>query len=102
MLLITGRGWIVISEAMAFGLPVVVHQADGTEYDLVRNGVTGMRVSGAGVDDFREALEALRSDPLRCQAMGSASRQAVRSVWTTGNMVRQITRAVQYANWVRN
>ena len=92
----------MISEAMAFGLPVVVHQADGTEYDLVRNGVTGVRVSGAGVEDFREALEALRSDPVRCEAMASASRQAVRSLWTTSNMVGQITRAAQYAWSARN
>ena len=102
VLLIPGRGGIVISEAMAFGVPVVVHQADGTEYDLVQNGVTGVRVSGAGVEDFREALEALRSDPVRCEQMASASRQAVRSLWTTSNMVSQITRAAQYAWSARN
>ncbi len=102
VLLIPGRGGIVISEAMAFGLPVVVHHADGTEYDLVRSWVTGVRVAGDGVEDFREALEVLRSDPARCVAMASASRHAVQALWTTGNMVSQITRAAEYARSARN
>ncbi|MCY4372823.1 MAG: glycosyltransferase family 4 protein [Spirochaetaceae bacterium] len=102
VLLIPGRGGIVISEAMAFGLPVVVHQADGTEYDLVRKGGTGGHVSGPALENFRIALEALRCDPERCEAMASASRQAVRSLWTTSNMVSQITRAAQYARSARN
>ena len=34
---------------------------------------------------------------VRCEQMASASRQAVRSLWTTSNMVSQITRAAQYA-----
>ena len=97
VLLIPGRGGIVISEAMAFGLPVVVHQADGTEYDLVQDGVTGVRVPGAGVEDFRSALEDLRGDPVRRTAMASASQRAVRSLWTTGNMVSQIVHAARYA-----
>ena len=102
VLLVPGRGGIVISEAMAFGLPVVVHQADGTEYDLVQNGVTGMRVSGAGVEDFGVALEALRADPARRTGMASASQKAMRSLWTTGNMVRQIVRAARYARSARS
>ena len=102
VLLVPGRGGIVISEAMAFGLPVVVHQADGTEYDLVRNGVTGVRVSGAGVEDFRTALEHLRADPVRRTGMASASQQAVRSLWTTSNMVSQIVHAARYARSARS
>lgn len=101
VLLIPGRGGIVISEAMAFGLPVVVHQADGTEYDLVQDGVTGLRVSGAGVEDFQAALEDLRADPLRRTRMASASQQAVRSLWTTGNMVSQIIHAARCARSAR-
>ena len=76
---------------------MVVHQADGTEYDLVQDGVTGVRVPGAGVEDFRAALEDLRGDPVRRTAMASASQQAVRSLWTTGNMVSQIVHAARYA-----
>ena len=102
VLLMPGRGGIVISEAMAFGVPVVVHQADGTEYDLVRNGITGVVVSAGAVEDFREALEELRNDPVRCAAMGSASRQLVERRWNTGNMVCQIVRAAEYLRAASN
>ena len=97
-----GRGGIVISEAMAFGVPVVVHRADGTEYDLVRKGITGVVVSAGAVEDFREALEELRNDPVRCAAMGSASRQLVERRWNTGNMVCQIVRAAEYLRAASN
>ena len=97
VLIMPGRGGIVISEAMAFGLPVVVHEADGTEHDLVENGVTGVRVAGGGVEDFRAALEMLRENPERRAAMGAASRRIVEARWNTDNMVRQILRAAEYA-----
>ena len=97
VLVIPGRGGIVISEAMAFGLPVVVHQADGTEHDLVENGVTGVRVTEGRVTDFREALEMLRGDPERRAAMAAASRRVVAERCNTDNMVRQILRAADYA-----
>ena len=35
VVVVPGRGGIVISEAMVHGVPVIVHQADGTEYELV-------------------------------------------------------------------
>ena len=97
VLMVPGRGGIVISEAMAFGLPVVLHEADGTEYDLVENGVTGVRVAGGSVEDFRDALETLWGDPGRGAAMGAASRRVVERRCNTDNMVRQIRRAAEYA-----
>ena len=41
---VPGRGGMIISEAMAFACPVILHEADGTEYDLVINGKTGFRI----------------------------------------------------------
>ena len=101
VLLIPGRGGIVISEAMAFGVPVVTYQADGTEYDLIQNEVTGLRLAGGSVNDFRKALEFLYHDPIRCAKMGLMGRQLVESRYTTSNMVEQIIRAAQYAKSVR-
>ncbi len=42
VLIIPGRGGIIMSEAMAFGIPMIVHQADGTEYDLIKNEESGL------------------------------------------------------------
>ena len=101
VLLIPGRGGIVISEAMAFGLPVVVHHADGTEYDLVCDGVTGLRLSEGGSEHFRNALELLHDNLERCAEMGAEGRRRLQRCWTTDNMVRQITRAADYARATR-
>ena len=89
VLLIPGRGGIVISEAMAFGLPVVVHQADGTEYDLVRHSVTGLHLPDGSSERFRNALQSLHDDPHRCTEMGAEGRRQLERSWTTDNMVRR-------------
>jgi glycosyltransferase involved in cell wall biosynthesis len=102
VLLIPGRGGIVISEAMAFGLPVIVHEADGTEFDLVQNGLTGVRLRDGRVTSFREALESLANDPEKCSEMGRVCLRLVKETFTTENMVRQIRRAAEYARDSRN
>ena len=102
VLMLPGRGGMVMSEAMAWGLPVIVHQADGTEYDLVQDGVTGFHLQSGNLNDFRKALEQLQSNPGLCEKMGSESRRLVKSRFTTENMVNQIVSAAQYAKKARN
>lgn len=98
VLLVPGRGGIIISEAMAFGLPVGVHQADGTEYDLVQNGVTGFHLSSNRVDDFFVVIEFLRSNPRLCSKMGRVASQLIENRFSTENMVEQIKKAAYFAN----
>lgn len=95
--LLPGRGGISISEAMAYRLPVVVHQGDGTEYDLVQDEQTGFHLSDGNVCDFRKALEFLCNNPEKCSKMGSRGRTLLEMRFNTNNMVRQIILAVQYA-----
>ena len=101
VLLIPGRGGIVISEAMAFSLPVVVHHADGTEYDLVRDGLTGFHLADGTCEHFQHALRSLHDDPQRCAKMGAEGRRQLERCWSTDNMVRQIWRAARYARATR-
>lgn len=101
-LLIPGRGGIVISEAMAFGIPVIVHQADGTEYDLIQDKVTGIHLKEANLNNFMDVLEFLRNDQVQCNKMGMASRQLIETQFTTDNMVRQIISAAHFAIKTRN
>lgn len=100
-LLIPGRGGIVISEAMAFGVPVIIHQADGTESDLVQDEVTGLLLKNGSLNDFRTAIESLQSNPGQCAEMGSKSEQLVRTRFTTANMVQQIICAAKFARNAR-
>jgi glycosyltransferase involved in cell wall biosynthesis len=101
-LMIPGRGGIVISEAMCFGLPVVVHQADGTEYDLVRNNETGIHLKKGEKADFKEALQLLQSNPGLCDKMNMNSREMVDKYYTTDNMIRQIIAAAQFCKETQN
>ena len=96
-LLIPGRGGIVMSEAMAFGVPVIVHQADGTEYDLVQNKVTGLLLQNGSLTDFREAITFLINNPVESKKMAQNSEQLVRTRFTTDNMETQIINAAQFA-----
>ena len=85
----------MISEAMAWSLPVVVHEADGTEYDLVRDGETGIRLTGGSVTDFNNAVETLRRDITKCKAMGRAGRESLVKEHNIEQMVERIIDAVR-------
>ncbi len=41
LLVVPSRGGVIISELLGFGIPVLVHQADGVERDIIQNGVNG-------------------------------------------------------------
>lgn len=97
VLLIPGRGGIVISEAMAFGIPVIVHEADGTEQDLVKEGVNGFRVVDGHVDEFRQKLEILRCNPKLCSKLGNKGREMIAQNFSTENMANQIVNAAKFA-----
>ena len=94
-MVLPGRGGMVISEAMAWSLPVVVHEADGTEYDLVRDGETGIRLTGGSVTDFNNAVETLRRDITKCKAMGRAGRESLVKEHNIEQMVERIIDAVR-------
>lgn len=96
-LLIPSRGGIVISEAMASGLPVVVFEADGTEFDLVLEGKTGLRLPAGDRAEFRRAIEFLQSSPELAKRMGEAAQKLVAETYTTDNQAAQIKRAAFYA-----
>ena len=81
-------GWVHTSSAVA---------ADGTEYDLIQNGVTGLHLSAGSVRDFRTAIEFLFNNPGICTKMGLMGKQLIENHFTTENMVKQIICAAKYA-----
>jgi glycosyltransferase involved in cell wall biosynthesis len=87
----------VISEGMAFGLPIVTFQADGTEYDLIRDKESGFILTLGDSSDFRNAIEILQQDKELASQMGRSGRLMVEQEFTTDNMVRQIIKAAEYA-----
>jgi glycosyltransferase involved in cell wall biosynthesis len=97
LLVVPGRGGMVISEAMAHGLPVVVHLADGTEHDLVREGETGMRLERGSAEDFRSAIEAMAKDPEATARMGENGRRLVEEEINMDAMVERIVSVCRLA-----
>ena len=97
-----GRGGMVISEAMAYGCPVIAYHADGTEFDLVIDGETGIRMKRGDSDELREALERVALDSDRFVAMGNAARDRLLGRFGIEDMSSQIMRAVLDALGRRN
>lgn len=95
VVVIPGRGGIVISEAMCFGLPVVVHQADGVEHDLVRQGVTGTILSSGSIEDFAGELLRLSESPDSVREMGKNAQRLILETFNTKTMAAAVVSAVE-------
>jgi glycosyltransferase involved in cell wall biosynthesis len=97
VLMIPGRGGVVISEAMAFGIPVVVHQADGTEYDLIQNKITGLLLKDGTVNNFYETIKYMCKNIDETNKMGERAKILIKERLNTENMINQIINAAQYS-----
>ena len=69
---------LVVSEAMACGLPVVATTAAGEIRERVEHGVTGLLVPPSDSEALAAAMSELNDDPVRTRAMGCASAEKVR------------------------
>jgi len=89
-----GRGGMVISEAMSFGLPVILHQADGTEFDLIDNYRNGIILSDGDSDSFLNALNYLFSNPDLLNYMGRVAQETVVNGYSQEIMASQISNII--------
>ncbi len=65
---------LVVNEAMATGLPVIVSSACGCADDLVINGETGIRFDASSQSELTQALTQLATNPGQRASMGNAAR----------------------------
>ena len=66
---------LVVNEALAFGLPVIVSRQVGARDALVRDGVNGHVVESGSVEQLADAMRDLAGDRGRWEAMVAASHQ---------------------------
>jgi glycosyltransferase involved in cell wall biosynthesis len=69
---------MVVSEAMATGIPVVIGRRIGAA-ELIRHGENGLLIQPENGADLRSALERLRAEPNLAHRLGAAGRATARA-----------------------
>jgi glycosyltransferase involved in cell wall biosynthesis len=99
LFVLPGTGGLAVQQAMAFGLPVIVAEGDGTQGELIRT--PGDRGPGNGWivppnDDgaLELALRVALSDVERLRKMGAESYRIVAEEYNLENMVRVFVAAL--------
>jgi glycosyltransferase involved in cell wall biosynthesis len=83
---------LVINEAMASSLPVIVSDQVGCLDDLVRHGETGLVVGAGNVSELASAMRQLAQDSSARIRMGRAAENLI-SNWTVENEAQKIVSA---------
>lgn len=91
---------VVVNEAAASGLPLVLSDRVGAAYDLLRDGENGILVPAGDVDATAAALRRLADDPELRVRMGARSRELV-SGWGYEPSVESFVAAVRDATTAR-
>ena len=87
---------VVVNEAAACGLPLVLSDRVGAAFDLLEDGRNGMLVPVDDVAAAGDAFRALAADPELRRAMGSASR-AIVAGWGYEPSIERLVRSVRRA-----
>lgn len=87
---------LVVNEAMASGLPVLVSDRCGCAPDLVRQGVNGFIFDPHDVDRLAALMAQVSGAPHRLEAMGRASRTFIES-WSPDTFAENLCRAAERA-----
>ena len=87
---------VVVNEAAASGLPLVLSDQVGAARDLLRDGVNGVLVGGGDLGGTAAALGRLASDPAFRREAGARSRELVRA-WGYEPSVESFAAAVREA-----
>ncbi|MGH3136732.1 MAG: glycosyltransferase, partial [Gaiellaceae bacterium] len=87
---------VVVNEAAACGLPLVLSDRVGAAHDLLRDGENGALVPAGDVEAAAQALRALATDPALRRVQGTRSRELARD-WGYGPSVEGFLAAVREA-----
>jgi len=88
---------LVVNEAMASGLPVLVSDRCGCAPDLVSEGVNGHTFDPFDAADLSQRLVSVASDPAALASMGQASREII-ARWSTARFAEGLRSAVTAAS----
>lgn len=97
LFVLPGRGGMVISEAMAFALPVLAYAADGTEQDLIDNEQTGILLNKGTAAEISQAIAGCVNKKKQLLQWGETAQQRIVTTYNTEAMCANIKKAIRYA-----
>lgn len=75
---LAGMGGLSVNEAMCYSLPVICSVCDGTEKDLVQDGVNGYYFENGSADSLAGCMRRLLRDPQKMKSFGDVSLRRIR------------------------
>ena len=100
LFILPGTGGLAVQQAMSFGLPVIVGEADGTQSVLVRKENGWILENNSDVPAFTALLQKALSSPANLRAMGRESFRIVQEEVNVERMVKIFHLAISSATGV--
>jgi glycosyltransferase involved in cell wall biosynthesis len=94
LFVLPGTGGLAVQQAMAYALPVIVGEADGTQAELVRP-ENGWLLSEMNIESLTSALTIALDDVGRLRRMGDASYQIISEEVNLEVMVQSFLNAIE-------
>ena len=88
---------LVVNEAMACSLPVIVTRVAGASADLVKEGINGFIVREGNIDDLYRALKLLADDHSLRRRMGKTSFELIQS-FSIEQAAQRFFEAIEYCS----
>ncbi|RRD74567.1 glycosyltransferase [Tannerella forsythia] len=93
---LAGMGGLSINDAMCFSLPVICSVCDGTEKDLITDGVNGYIFQEGNVDSLAYKIDLVLSDKEKAKTMGEASYRVIKEKINLGTVSQRYLDAFSY------
>ena len=99
---LAGMGGLSINDAMGYSLPIICSVCDGTEKDLVTDGVNGYFFKEKNAVDLADKIVSVLSDPEKAKQMGEASYRVIREKINLETVSQRYMDAFNYVMGVEN
>ncbi len=93
---LAGMGGLSMNDAMCFSLPVICSVCDGTEKDLITNGINGYFFQEGNSDSLAEKIDLVLSDKEKAKKMGEASYRIIKEKINLDTVSRRYMDAFEY------
>lgn len=102
-LIVPGAGGLSMNQAMYWGKPCIVAHADGTEEDLILDGITGFRFEQGDVDSLINAMFRFINTPINDKIkMGEEAKKVIIQQSNVNQMVRTFSYLVSKVSTANN